>query len=166
MPDCCRVKQGARIGAPHGACEHWQCLLPEPGFHIFSRLDTGSKFGGFIWSQVAANWDQPGYSGLNQDKRVNIFFKPATLIENRRFVIRRQDFSADQRNQLRPEAVSSHVETRVNTLKYAYARMNTGSRKFFSARTLKSMKSNSAHFAAKKKTCGGAAFKENSPKFK
>jgi hypothetical protein len=135
MPDYCRVKQGARIGAPHGAYDDWQYLLPELNFRTLLQPDTGMKFNGFMRPKMTANREKPGYSGLNQDKGINISFTPATLEENRQFVIRWPDFSAGQRNQLYPEAVLSHVETRVNTLKYAYARMNTGCGNFFSART-------------------------------
>ena len=89
--------------APQGAHDCQQGLLPEPRVHSRFRASALAAFSKMKQPKSASNHNQPGYSGLNRDTTINLFFCAVG----------------------RHPQVENHSKTRVNTLKNAYARINS-----------------------------------------
>jgi hypothetical protein len=93
MPYYCRVNQGVRITVPQGANDSRQSLLPEPNplptinpprWQMAAnpqhrQVNSGALKACLSDTKGLRNWDKPGYSDLNRNKRKKLFFPPVTL---------------------------------------------------------------------------------------
>jgi hypothetical protein len=129
--------------APQGALDGRHSSLPEPNPIPSINLVGGRNSASPNLRELSLNqtkWpgkrDQPGYSGLKRANEFNTFFivilsgttpSPHPLL--------RRGYDG--------QAVSNHAKSRVNTLKYAYARVNTATgEKLFPAQRAKLQASN------------------------
>jgi hypothetical protein len=119
---------------PQGVHDGWQRLLPETtplNCRQSSRIPGAGESGDRSLKNPTNNRPQPGYSGINRDKSPIHICRTTAGTVDRKFVARGRKFRAEMTADWRVQPRLNHAKSRVNTLKYAYARLKTGKAKYF-----------------------------------
>src|ERR1700728_4490696 len=131
-----RVNQGTQTTASRDARDGWQGLLPEYtlfncGSETVGRCETPNT--GKSRRKTAVNRHQPGYSGI---KRINDFIFLTSDLENQATGLGRQNLHGGECRTRFDSDGSNHAKTRVNALKYGYARVDTAIGKIIFCRSI------------------------------